>query len=479
MTVRRSLLLAGLLAPTAAVASGLNVPVVGTSESSPVHADPAAIFWNPALLTAVGTESLFTGSLLVLDLKYARQRRGRYQFDDSLRFEAPVPDEDIDPSKAGGAPEARATALLPAGAFFGSWRVHRDGVVGLGVFAPFGALLDFGVGPQEWAVRDVSLITLEVAPAIAWKIGPHFSVGGGVSAVGGFLKLGKTVDLAGTPLLADTFSNPPISQPNSFGARAPSEVRELDVLSRRADIGPAFALGFAARLGVSYEPDDAWRFGLSYTYRGPMTFHGDFELDLNDPLFTEDLAAQGLKYDPIVRGTATVDFPLPSNLNAGARWAHDHWVASATFSWFQYSAVESLDATLESNQLVQPELGLGRKTSVAIPRDWQDTVHFDGRLTYAEPERWRVGGVLGFHTGVSPDSTLDVASPDGPRLVMAALGAWSLGQVDWLSADVELVGDLHVQYVLPRENTQSDYDLANGEYSLLVLAGTAGARVRW
>ena len=59
-------------------------------------------------------------------------------------------------------------------------------------------------------------------------------------------------------------------------------------------------------------------------------------------------------------------------------------------------------------------------------------------------------------------------------------GGLELGKQAWLwGADLGLVADLHVQYVLPRENTGSDYDLANGEYSLLLGAISGGIRARF
>ena len=71
-------------------------------------------------------------------------------------------------------------------------------------------------------------------------------------------------------------------------------------------------------------------------------------------------------------------------------------------------------------------------------------------------------------SGASPDATLDVASPDGPRVAAAAFVGWPVRE--WL-----LHGDAHLQYVLPRENKGSRHDLANGTYSLIVGALTVAA----
>ncbi len=487
---------AALLAPTLAaspvLASGLSAPVVGTSSSSVVAPDPAAVYWNPAMLTRVvegrSSEWLLGASLLYLDVRYDRMRLGEYQYADSLRFKAPVPREDIDPQRSGPAGEAISSDFIrifgvPATApqVFYAGKINEDFSVGAGVFVPFGAAIAFDDdGPQKWALQSVDLLTGEFAAAASYRVDDTLSVGIGGGLVVGALKLRKVVDLASTPLMRDAFANPPIGQPNSFGPSAPSEVRELDVLSRPVTIGWGFGWSWSARIGVAYQPLPELQLGASYTHRVPVVFTGGFELDMDDPLFTQDLVSQGLQYPATITGEAEVTFPVPPNLNLGASWRiDDSWLVGANASLFFNSVVDVLGAALTSNQLVQPELGLGPDAAVDLPRDWADTWHVDVRGMYTS-DAWFLGGVLGFHTAASPDETLDVASPDGPRVVVAGtFGHDICGWTGWCDSGVDLVTDLHVQYVLPRENTGSDYDLSNGTYSLLLMAGSAGLRVRF
>ncbi|MCA9538394.1 MAG: outer membrane protein transport protein [Myxococcales bacterium] len=478
-----------LAAASPAGASGLSGPVIGTSESSPVHADPAAAHWNPAMLGRLAARGPFTSewlvgaSLLFLSANYERERLGDYQHRDSLRFKAPVPAEDLNPSLSGPADPVSAAQVIPAPApqIFYARALTDDLVVGVGTFVPFGAVLAFpDDGAQKWALQSVELLMVEVAPAIAWRVNEQLSVGLGFGVIGGQLRLRKVVDLASTPLLHDTFNNPPIGQANDFGPSAPSEVRELDVLSRPVDIGPGLGIGWSARVGIAYAPTPDLVLAASYLHRVPVTFTGEFKLDMNHPMFTEDLAAQGLRYPAEVNGEAQVEFPLPPAVYAGISYAASaDWDLAATFGWERHSEVDALTATLDSNELVQPELGLGSQATVALVRDWVDTVRVDARVMHKMDEL-RLGGVLGYHTGASPDETLDVASPDGHRVVGAFIAGYHLGALEWLGGgDAELVGDLHVQYVLPRETTKSDYDLANGTYSLLVMALTGGLRIRF
>ncbi len=487
-----AMVLASTLAAGPAFASGLSAPVVGTSSSSAVARDPAAVYWNPAMITRVvderTSEWLLGFSILYLHVNYDRERLGRYQHPDNLRFKAPVPEEDMDPSRTGPAGSATASDFIrlgpvpaPAPQMFYARKLDDDFSLGLGFFVPFGAMLEFDDdGPQKWALQSVELLTVEAAAALSYKAADNLSIGVGGGLVGGQVRLRKVVDLASTPLMRDAFANPPIGQPNSFGPDAPSEVRELDVLSRPVDIGPAFGWSWAARVGIAYAPLPDVQLGVSYAHRVPIVFEGGFTLDMDDPLFTEDLVAQGLKYPAEVNGEAEVTFPVPPNLNMGVDWRiDDNWNVGANASLFFNSVVDVLGAKLSSNELVQPELGLGTDAAVDLPRDWSDTWHLDVRGMYTTDD-WFLGAVLGYHTAASPDATLDVASPDGPRVVFGATGGYGFGAIDLIGGGLlDLVLDLHVQYVLPRENTGSDYDLANGTYTLVLAGGTAAARIRF
>lgn len=470
-----------------AYGSGLSAPVIGTSASSAINRDPAAVYWNPAMLGPLlrdrKSDWLVGASILYLDVNFDRERLGDYQHRDSLRFRAPVPEEDLDPDRTGPAGTGRASGFIPAPApqlFFG-YALDDELSVGMGMFVPFGAVLEFpDDGPQKWALQSVELLSVEVAAAAAWRANDDLTIGVGAGLVGGMLRLRKVVDLASTPLLAAAFANPPIGQPNSFGPDAPSEVRELDVLSREVDIGPGLGWSWVARAGIEWRPMDDLQLGVGYMYRVPMVFHGGFVLDMNDPLFTVDLEPQGLKYPGTIEGQAEVEFPLPPSLNAGVSYRIDpRWMVGITSSVFFNSVVDELVASLSSNQLVQPELGLGTDAAVALPRRWSDTVQVELRGMYHN-DAWHLGGMFGYHTAASPEETVDVASPDGPRVTVGFTGGYHLGAFDLLGGGlVDLVGDAHVQYVLPRTVTQSDYDLANGEITLL-LTGVSGAlRVRF
>lgn len=159
-----------------------------------------------------------------------------------------------------------------------------------------------------------------------------------------------------------------------------------------------------------------------------------------------------------------LSFPFPAACGLAQKQLGGGFTLAAQVAWVGYRAVEAFDVTIESEGLAQPALGLGPVAKIALPRRWRDTWETEVRFGWQGTDA-AYGVRAGFHTGFSPDATIDVGSPDGDRLRMTPLGRWQLDD-DWaLSAEVD------VQWVMPRDVRKSDFDLANGRYELLLITG--------
>ena len=132
----------------------------------------------------------------------------------------------------------------------------------------------------------------------------------------------------------------------------------------------------------------------------------------------------------------------------------------------RWSQLKAFELTLTSPDLAQPALGLPDTTSVALDRSWKDSIHLAFRGSVRASETAKVAAMIGWQSPASPDRTVDVASPDGQRL----LG--SLGAAFDVKPRIKLIVDANVQGILPRTVTTSAYDLGNGRYDL-VLASVA------
>jgi long-chain fatty acid transport protein len=471
------LLLAGslCLAPAVAQASGLDAPMVGSSQSGPAIADAGAVFWNPAQLAFIQRKSLQLGLGLVSGrVGYQRVRQGQYQTPDTFQFKTPLDPDNVDPGKTGPAGEVTATPFSPVGDAFVAIPVVPDRVViGAGVYVPYAAALKFPEeGAQAWQLRQALIAASFVTASAGVQLTQRLSVGAGLSYVGGVAELSKLQDFGSLEEFQRAFSGDPINQPNDFGPNAPSEVRELEVLSRSIAIKNGLSNGFSFNLGVAFRPTDSLSLGLSYQHSAPMRYVGKFAIDMNDAFFTQDLAAQGLQYKPLVEGDATLSFSLPKRLSLGA--AYDVSTSLRVDGFIQYVKYSDIDAFLvrtQSPDLAQPRLGLGDEVLVRLPRNWNNTLWVEGSARYRLSSSLLGSVTVGYQSPASPDSTIDVASPDGHRLI------GGLGAVYSFSESVALSADVRLQGILPRTVTTSDHDLGNGRYTLFIAAAGGHLRV--
>ena len=460
--------LAWLAGPGLAGASGLDVPQIGTTWSSPTTVDAAALYWNPALLAFAerGEVSLSLG-FVGGAIGYQRDRLGVYQTPDSLQFSEPLDPAYIDPSKTGAAPGVRSPIAAPNVGAFLNVPVLRDRLaLGFGVYVPYAAPLRFpDDGPQRFALRRAFIAVARVSAGLAVRVHRRVSLGASVSYELGTAQLSRVQDFAAVDLFADALANPPINQDNDFGSRAPSSVRELDVLARPFALTDAYSHAVSFNVAIAANPIDPLWLGLTYDHGSRLNLRGNFQLDMDDEFFTRDLAAQGLAFDPLVRGRGRLSFRLPKRLMLGVAYDLSSRLRLETsLAYVFWSELETYSITLDSPQLAQPELGIGSRARVDLARDWRGTVHAEvsARARLGPGERVMLSGTFGYHSPASPDATVDVSSPDGQRL----LGAVGVGYA--VHDRVTLLLDGEVQGIVSRRVTDSNFDLGNGTYDLVI-----------
>ena len=225
-------------------------------------------------------------------------------------------------------------------------------------------------------------------------------------------------------------------------------------------------------VGVAAEPIDGLFLGASYQHGAEMRFRGRFGLDMDDDFFTQDLASQGLEYAPRVRGSATLSVPLPAVLRFAARAALTERLGVAVeVAYTRWSAVDRFSLEARSPDLAQPELGLGETTRIDLPRNWRDTIGIDVVGSLRVRGGAMLYGRLGFRQAAVPDATIDLASPDGDRVVAA------LGTRFGLTERTQLALEAGAQTTFERRVVGSTNDLGNGTYRLTLVHATAALRI--
>ncbi len=451
-----------------AAASGLSAPVVGTTRSGTNNVDPAATFWNPAQLAFIEQPRLMLGANLVLgSVRYTRQRYGLYQQSDSFDFALPIDASAVDPSKTG---ESEATNTFIAGPQpdislaipFGDSGL----VAGVGLFAPFVALIDFDEdGAQRFQVQNATIAVIATGGSLAYRVSDNFSFGAGVGYLIGIAELEKISDFATLDDLGAGLAGPPVNQENDFGSDAPVGVRELDVLARPTQISGAVARGVTFNVGIAARLADRVRLAVSYHHSAVMHFRGTFELNMDDDFFTQDLAAQGLQFDPLIEGEASISFTVPNRIFAGLAYrVSDRVELGLNLEYGMWSTIDTFDVVIKSEQLRQEAIGLPDTATLTLKRDWHNTVSASLLADYAISERVLGWAMAGYQQGAVPDSTIDTASPDGHRIEFA------IGGDVILSRRYRMIADAKMQQVLRRTVTTSEYDLGNGTYGMTLFS---------
>jgi long-chain fatty acid transport protein len=457
-----------------ASASGLDVPMIGTSMSGAANADAAAIHWNPAMIAYQerGQVNLSLG-VVAGRIDYQRTRRGLYQIEDGFQFSEPIDVDYVDPTKTGTSPSVTSPIASPAGDLFVTAPIVKDRLaIGVGVYAPYAAIVSFPrEGAQRWQMQEASIAVLHSTLALSVKAHEKISFGAGVSYVLATGSISRVQDFGSVQLFADGLAQEPIGQPNDFGEEAPTTVRELDVLARPFAFTNGVSHGVTFNVGVALRPIDRLTIGFNYDHGSRVRLRGDFTMDMNEEFFTQDLASQGLQFPALVSGEAELAFRLPKRMMLGfALQATKRLRLDLDLELVFWKDLESFDIVLDSEDLEQEALGIPARNEVSIPRNWNNAVHVEVGSHIALSEKVLLFALLGYHSPASPDSTIDAASPDGHRL----LGG--LGSRFAFNERIALLVDGELQGILPREVTKSHYDLGNGTYRLLI--GTVAAHLQ-
>ncbi len=286
--------------------------------SQALGTDPSSVFHNPAALSRLKGRNLSIGSGVLL---------GDIGFSPSAT--TPIPGGD-------GGEQSAATPLL--GAFY-SHQVNERLTFGAGFFSVSGAASD----PDDtWAgrfqVQEIELLTLTAVASVSYRFSDAWSVGASAGLTYGDLDFRLAV-------------------PSPLGG-------EGGIRLQGDDIQPV------AIVGVHYEPNDRFRFGVTAFSGFDMDFSGSLETARVPLSFATDTS---LSFAPTVR--------------AGLAYkTSDKGTLLASVGWEQWSVADNL--------FVSSALGM-----VAIPRNWEDTYHVS--LGY----RHQVNPDLMVQAGIAYDSS--------------------------------------------------------------------------
>ncbi len=244
--------------------------------------------------------------------------------------------------------------------------------VGLGVFVPFGQANTY---PSDWVGRyhlqKISLKTVDIDPAIAYRLTDSLSVGGGIDIQYAHIVRNNALDL-GALCIATIGPNP--CSGLGLGAQG-SDGRQRVTAAN---------WGFGFNVGLLYALSDATRVGLNYRSAVRHSFSGTALFDV--PPAATPLTAGGLFKNTALQSPMT----LPDVIAVGiSHQVNDRLTILADLDWTGWHTLGQFH--LDFVNPAQPDQTLSLK--------WSDTIRFAGGGIYNLTDK------IGLRAGISWDQT--------------------------------------------------------------------------
>jgi len=232
------------------------------------------------------------------------------------------------------------------------YKLSEKFFVGVSITNPAGNSLFW---PKNWRgshlVQDISLKAYSVQPTLSYKFSEKFSIGAGLMVDFGEFEMNK--GLMPVNGLAGYLASPVFPAAYKAIIRSGASVTPIS-----ANLVGKASVTYGYNVGILYNPNDTWSFGLSYRSKvmmkvadGATTLsYGTPELQtLITTLATGPATANPL-YNPSVAGAVslngqkfTAELPIPSNLNFGVAYkASKKLLVSAELQYVGWKAYDSL-----------------------------------------------------------------------------------------------------------------------------------------
>lgn len=320
--------------------------------------DPSAVYANPAALSEIEGNQIMGGTQYINVVSGVENsgRNSRNRHDDNF------------------IPTLFANYHLPAAPL----------TAGIGLYTPFGLATSYDENSftRFGAVRS-ELRTFYLTPAIAWRVNPSLSVGGGLSFV---------------------HSSALFSRALFLGGGAEGKIRLTDTDN-----------GYTFNLGMLLKPDERWKVGI--TYRGRV----DLNYDTADVKVAD---AAGVVETGKSKGT---QLPLPPVISFGLHWQMTRgWGVEFAYDYTHWSEFRHLKARFN-----HAFLG-GALRGLFIQEGWKSTNTLRLGTDYRLDGRWVVRGGLVLDESPIPASTLGPSIPGADTLTLnTGLGyRWESWKVD-------------------------------------------------
>ncbi|NOL49191.1 OmpP1/FadL family transporter [Pelistega europaea] len=345
-------------------ASGLGNAFAGSATSIE---NPSAMYFNPAALTQLEGLQISTGVNFV---------RPSFKFKDDGNSRAPRGFGQSKTALNGNGGDAGSTGIVPN--FYISYKPTDRIGLGLGISAPFGLKTEYD---PDWIGRyhsqSFDIKTININPAIAFKINDSWSVGAGLN----IQRIEATYDKRNIAGLA--------SVPGAyFDSGSSTKIKNT---------------AYGWNVGIMFHPSVDTRIGLSYRSRIKHKADGHTSIDVNANAIKADATnyimglvkagaltlqqagalaqkANGIQVPTRLDSKATVSLPDMAVLSAYHR-INEKWEVMGDISWIGWSSIPKL--TINS-------VGGGFANETSLSLKFKDTWRVALGANYAVNEKWKL-----------------------------------------------------------------------------------------
>jgi long-chain fatty acid transport protein len=385
----------------------------GTADSNTAEAaDASTIFANPAGLSRLdGTQ--FSGGITAV------VPHSTYTDNGSKRFTG---------SPTGGVANSDdyAPNAVAAPSLYVSHKLNDQWAVGMGVFVPYGAKLDYDNNwSGRYALTKIDLKSINLNPSVSFKINEQHSFGFGIDAEYMKATLGQAVDVPGSiqalsvPVPAIQARRAALLQAMVLAGANPATLAANLAAAKDGHAtmdGKDWGVGF--NLGYMFNLSQDTRFGIAYRSSIHHKLKGDAVWDFSgvtaDPAVNKVLQASSRK----ANSPALVDVKTPETLSVNVFSQIDDKLAlMGDVTWSRHSRLEDLNIQF---------VGTGEGDEV-IRQQWKNTVRASLGMNYKLSDAWMLrAGVAIDESPVKSDSLRHPALPDSDRKQLSFGANWKL-----------------------------------------------------
>ena len=301
--------------------------------------------------------------------------------------------------------------------FYVSVPINPNWAFGLGVNVPFGLTTEYDDG---WLGRYQALKseikTINVNPALSWRVTPEFAIGVGVNFQRVDATLTNNVNYSGALLTAAAGAGVAPGSP-TFNAIAGLTAG----LDSKANI-EANDDAWGWNIGVAWDATRQLR--VAAAYRSEIKYHASGNIDFSNPTVTvppgNPLAgtiaalSAGVNAKALYNRGVTADITLPQVANLSFVYQIDpKWELMGDVQWTGWSSIPELKFVPTDGSALP-----------AVPLNWDDTYKFSLGASYRYNDQWKARFGVAFDQTPANSTNTTVRLPDSDRWWLAVGGEY-------------------------------------------------------